>query len=65
MQHFDVLPPFMAYACARVGKERRERYLRECEARLRTWHTIAPITDHPLDDYDETNQLKAGLDDSV
>jgi NAD(P)H dehydrogenase (quinone) len=62
---FDVLPPFIAYACARVGKERREQYLREYEARLRTWHITAPIPYHPLDDYDETNQLKAGLDDSV
>src|SRR5262245_15840575 len=59
----DVLPPFIAYACARVGKGRREQYLREYEARLRTWQTTAPIPYHALDNYDETNQLKAGLDD--
>jgi NAD(P)H dehydrogenase (quinone) len=59
---FDVLPPFVAYACARVGPERRAQYLREYEARLRSWQTDNPIRYHPLEDYDETSQLRVGTD---
>jgi NAD(P)H dehydrogenase (quinone) len=56
---FDVLPPFVAYAATRSTPEQRRDYLREYAQRLRTWQTTTPLVFRPLDDYDETLQLKA------
>ena len=56
---FDVLPPFVAYAVARSTPDQRREYLREYAQRLRTWHTATPLAFRPLEDYDETLQLRA------
>ena len=54
---FDVLPPFVAYAPARVAPEQRDSYLRNYEVRLRSWQMTPRIDYRPLADYDETLQL--------
>src|SRR5262249_28895801 len=56
---FDVLPPFVAYAVTRSSPDQRRAALRDFAQRLRTWETATPLIFHPLDDYDETLQLKA------
>src|SRR5271157_6031573 len=55
---FDVLPPFVAWAVARSTPEQRQEYLKCFEERLRKWQTTTPIAYHPLENYDDTLQLK-------
>ena len=55
---FDVLPPFVAYAVARSTPEQRQEYLQAYAERLRSWQTTPPIPFPPLEQYDETLQLK-------
>lgn len=57
---FDVLPPFIAWAPARVGEEQRRQYLAEYRERLLAMETAAPIPYPKLADYDETFQRKMG-----
>ena len=59
---FDVLPPFVAWSVARSSQEQREEYLREYAERLRNWRTAETIHFPTLDEYDETMQLKPGLE---
>ena len=59
---FDVLPPFVAWSVARSSQEQREEYLRAYAERLRNWRTSETIHFPSLEEYDETLQLKPGLD---
>lgn len=55
---YDVLPPFVAWAPARVSAEVRSQYLEQYRQRLLAWQSTTPIAFPPLSDYDETLQLK-------
>lgn len=55
----DVLPPYIAWSAAHVGQEKREEYLEEYRVRLLNWETTAPISYHPIADYDDKLQLKS------
>lgn len=57
---FDVLPPFVAYAVARCAQEQRQEYLQTYAERLKNWQTDTPLSFPPLEQYDETLQLKSG-----
>jgi NAD(P)H dehydrogenase (quinone) len=58
---FDVLPPFVAYAVARSTQEQRQQYLRTYAERLKNWQTDTPLSFPPLEQYDETLQLKSEI----
>jgi NAD(P)H dehydrogenase (quinone) len=49
---FDVLPPFVAWAPARVGDEVRKQYLAEYRARLEHLQNTPPIPYPSLGEYD-------------
>ena len=49
-------------SCAKAGPERRQQYLLEHEQRFRCWQSAEPLRYHPLEDYDETNQLRLAHD---
>lgn len=55
---FDVLPPFIAWAVARVDDRARRAYLDAYEQRLRTLAETDPIEFRSLDEYDESFRLK-------
>lgn len=59
---FDVLPPFVAWSVARSTQEQRQEYLRAYAERLKNWQTTTPISFPTLEQYDETMQLKPGLE---
>lgn len=50
---FDVLPPFVAHAAARVTDADRAGYLQAYAERLRTLETTAPIAYPSLDEFDQ------------
>jgi NAD(P)H dehydrogenase (quinone) len=49
---FDVLPPFVAWGPARAGDEGRAEYLRQYEARLRSFFETEPTRYPSLDEFD-------------
>lgn len=51
---FDVLPPHISYAAARVGPEQRAAYLESYAQRLRTLATAQPMAFPSLEAFDET-----------
>ncbi|MDY6804256.1 MAG: NAD(P)H-dependent oxidoreductase [Cyanobacteriota bacterium] len=55
----QVLPPFIAWAPARVGDEGRQKYLQEYKERLLSLDYIEPLKYPPLSDYDEEFKLKS------
>ena len=55
----QVLPPFIAWAPARVGDEGRQKYLQEYKELLLNLDAIEPIQYRPLSDYDEEFKLKS------
>jgi NAD(P)H dehydrogenase (quinone) len=59
---FDVLPPFVAWSVARSTQEQRQEYLRAYAERLKNWQRTTPISFPTLEQYDETLQLKPGLE---
>lgn len=54
----QVLPPFIAWAAARVSVEQREHYLLQYTQCLQNLEDTLPIDYQPLAAYDETFQLK-------
>lgn len=56
---FDVLPPFVAYAAARVTDADRAAYLNAYAERLRTLETTPPIAYPSLDEFDQTFRRRA------
>lgn len=58
----EVLPPFVAWSVARAGDEGRQHYLELYKHRLFNLENTPPIPYRPLSDYDETLQLKPGLE---
>jgi NAD(P)H dehydrogenase (quinone) len=51
---FDVLPPHISFAAARVSPEQRAAYLDSYAQRLRTLATTPPIVYPSLEEFDET-----------
>ncbi|WEK32874.1 MAG: NAD(P)H-dependent oxidoreductase [Candidatus Pseudomonas phytovorans] len=58
---FTVLPPFAAWMPAQVTQEQRTHYLEDYAERLSTIDDVQPLFFHPRQDYDEHQQLKAGV----
>lgn len=58
---FDVLPPFIAWAPARVGEGQCKAYFEEYKQRLLTLNETTPIAYPSLADYDENFQLKQSI----
>lgn len=58
---FDVLPPFVAYGVSRCTQEQRQDTLRDYAERVKNWQTTTPIPFPTLEQYDETFQLRSGL----
>lgn len=55
---FDVMEPFVSYAVLRGGDAGRTGLLRAFEDRLSAVWGESPLRFHPLDDYDDTQQLR-------
>ena len=56
---FDVLPPVVVYAPARMSDDTRAQALDDYRNRLRALWTTEPIRYPALDDFDRSFQLKA------
>lgn len=57
----EVLPPFIAWAVARVGDEGRQKYLEEYKQRLLSLDSTETFEYRPVSDYDEEFMLKPEL----
>jgi len=57
---FDVLPPVLSYASARVSPEERAAYLAAYAERLRDLATTKPLSYPGLQEFDETFRRRAG-----
>jgi NAD(P)H dehydrogenase (quinone) len=62
---FEVLPPFISWSPAHRSDEERKAGLEAYRQHLLGLDSVRPLAFHPLKDFDERLQLKAGYSDAI
>ena len=61
---FEVLPPFAAWSPVHSGQEACDQYLADYADRLKNLDNLEPLSFHPQTDFDESFQMKEGVEPS-